>query len=159
MKPPIFFGFLGGLLSESERVAVSYYLESVKRNPVHFLDPVYISLYVQHPETKDIEPWREVPNDSLKIISIEYQESLVKSGDMLAVILDYLDRPEDAQEVYHSYGKELLHKGWTREYYTWYREELINSIKENKDMKPEVVTAMKKLAPYTSHVVEKALQN
>ena len=147
---------LGGLLTEEEENVARAYLLSVKRDPILYLNPVYMELYELHPEVKQITSWKNVQNDQLQH-NKAYKDHLQQSANVFAYILRYLEAPGKAYSIYYAYGKELNSRGFSKQYFMWYQGALSEQIKYTKEYCPALVKALGKLHPYTYKVVEEAL--
>ena len=147
---------LGGLLTEEEENVARAYLLSVKRDPILYLNNVYIELYQLHPEVKQITSWKNIQNDQLQY-NKAYKEYLQQSANVFAYILKYLEAPGKAYSIYYAYGKELNSIGFSKQYFIWYQGVLSEQIKYTKEYCPALIKALGKLYPYTYQVVEEAL--
>ena len=128
----------------------------MKENPLYYLNPVYIELYTVHPEVKDITEWKNIANVYLQH-NEAYNNELGKAADTASVILEYIDTPSKARPYYYSYGEYLKAGGFTWQYYTWYLHIYNTMLYEMKDIKPQVLSALNKLYPYTTQVILNAL--
>ena len=143
-------------MTAEEILAITEYLTSVKADPIRYIHPIYLTWIIKHPELKQLEPWANVTNADL-VNNVDYKEALGKLADVEAAVLDHLHNPDDAYGIYYSYGEYLYGKGFIVQYIIWYLQIWMNQLKGNKDIKHQVITALEKLAPYTSDVVQEAV--
>ena len=125
-------------------------------DPGYYLTPVYISFYSAHPEVKDIEIWNNVPIEYLDD-DPHYKAALIQQVKAESYILTYLERPEKAWEYYFEYGKLLEGRGYTWQYFIWYNQIYLKERENEKDNRPELLSALLKLAPFTTQVIKQAL--
>ena len=148
--------FIGGLLTLKEKEAVTLYLTTVEKDPLHYIPQDFIELYQIHPEVKLNEPFSNIPNEDL-INHQEFQTKCKKSAKASAMIVKYLDDPEKAHGLYYTYGQELRRENMTYQVYKTYEEIELRNINDTAGGDTDLKTGMTKLATYTYRVVEEAL--